>query len=69
MTYDTGDKAIQCGRHNDIFELWLLWRAKVCVTKKKTIGKRQEKIKRGSLGLALLITSKQPDIYNMLDNL
>ncbi len=31
INYDTGDKAIQCGRHNDIFKLWLLWRAKVCV--------------------------------------
>ena len=29
VTYDTGDKAIQCGRHNDVFKLWLLWRAKV----------------------------------------
>ena len=26
--YDTGDKAIQCGRHNDIFKLWLMWRSK-----------------------------------------
>lgn len=26
--FDTGDKVIQCGRHNDIFKLWLLWRAK-----------------------------------------
>ena len=25
--YDTGDKAIQCGRHNDVFKLWLTWRA------------------------------------------
>ena len=28
-SFDTGDKVIQCGRHNDIFKLWLLWRAKV----------------------------------------
>lgn len=28
VSYDTGDKAIQCGRHNDIFKLWLAWRAK-----------------------------------------
>ncbi|XP_074652142.1 glutamate decarboxylase 1-like [Tubulanus polymorphus] len=27
-SYDTGDKAIQCGRHNDVFKLWLMWRAK-----------------------------------------
>ncbi|KAL4229294.1 glutamate decarboxylase gad1 [Mactra antiquata] len=29
--YDTGDKAIQCGRHNDIFKLWLMWRSKIFV--------------------------------------
>nr|QNG40897.1 glutamate decarboxylase 1 [Hofstenia miamia] len=28
ISYDTGDKAIQCGRHVDIFKLWLMWRAK-----------------------------------------
>lgn len=26
--YDTGDRVIQCGRHNDIFKLWLAWRAR-----------------------------------------
>lgn len=31
IRYDTGDKVIQCGRHNDIFKLWLQWRAKVSV--------------------------------------
>jgi glutamate decarboxylase len=29
VQYDTGDKVIQCGRHNDIFKLWLQWRSKV----------------------------------------
>ncbi|CAI9734944.1 glutamate decarboxylase 1-like [Octopus vulgaris] len=28
VIYDTGDKTIQCGRHNDIFKFWLMWRAK-----------------------------------------
>ncbi|KAL5010423.1 hypothetical protein ScPMuIL_012728 [Solemya velum] len=28
VSYDTGDKAIQCGRHNDVFKLWLMWRSK-----------------------------------------
>ncbi|XP_019879404.1 glutamate decarboxylase [Aethina tumida] len=28
IKFDTGDKVIQCGRHNDIFKLWLQWRAK-----------------------------------------
>ncbi|CAB1317193.1 unnamed protein product [Coregonus sp. 'balchen'] len=27
-SYDTGDKAIQCGRHVDIFKFWLMWKAK-----------------------------------------
>ncbi|CAL1549126.1 unnamed protein product, partial [Lymnaea stagnalis] len=27
-SYDTGDMSIQCGRNNDIFKLWLMWRAK-----------------------------------------
>lgn len=29
LSYDTGDKALQCGRHVDIFKLWLMWQAKV----------------------------------------
>jgi len=29
VSYDTGDKVIQCGRHNDIFKLWLMWKSKV----------------------------------------
>ena len=29
VCYDTGDKVIQCGRHNDIFKLWIQWRARV----------------------------------------
>ncbi|KAM4689211.1 glutamate decarboxylase 1-like [Discoglossus pictus] len=28
VAYDTGDKTIQCGRHVDIFKLWLMWRSK-----------------------------------------
>ncbi|KAK6741374.1 hypothetical protein RB195_009305 [Necator americanus] len=28
VTYDTGDKVIQCGRHNDVFKLWLMWKSK-----------------------------------------
>ncbi|XP_033624948.1 glutamate decarboxylase 1-like isoform X2 [Asterias rubens] len=28
VSYDTGDKAIQCGRHVDVFKFWLMWRAK-----------------------------------------
>lgn len=27
-SFDTGDKAIQCGRRNDVFKLWLMWRSK-----------------------------------------
>jgi len=29
VCYDTGDKTIQCGRHTDVFKVWLMWRAKV----------------------------------------
>uniref|UniRef100_A0A8C5GGR0 Glutamate decarboxylase 1-like n=1 Tax=Gouania willdenowi TaxID=441366 RepID=A0A8C5GGR0_GOUWI len=28
VNYDTGDKSIQCGRHVDVFKLWLMWKAK-----------------------------------------
>lgn len=28
LSYDTGDKALQCGHHVDIFKLWLMWRTK-----------------------------------------
>ena len=27
MSYDTGDKSVQCGRKVDVFKLWLLWQA------------------------------------------
>ncbi|KAJ0065914.1 hypothetical protein NL108_000159, partial [Boleophthalmus pectinirostris] len=27
VTFDTGDKSIQCGRKPDAFKLWLLWKA------------------------------------------
>ncbi|KTG05780.1 hypothetical protein cypCar_00007414 [Cyprinus carpio] len=37
LSYDTGDKALQCGRHVDIFKLWLMWRAKVCVLRERTL--------------------------------
>lgn len=37
--YDTGDKVIQCGRHNDIFKLWLQWRGKGSEGFEKTIDK------------------------------
>lgn len=48
VKYDTGDKTIQCGRHVDVFKVWLMWRAKVlfnnhiyCVyfLKLKTLGR------------------------------
>ncbi|MGH0149116.1 UNVERIFIED_CONTAM: hypothetical protein FKN15_051107, partial [Acipenser sinensis] len=28
VSYDTGDKAIQCGRHVDVFKFWLMWKSK-----------------------------------------
>uniref|UniRef100_A0A671YTG9 Glutamate decarboxylase 1 n=1 Tax=Sparus aurata TaxID=8175 RepID=A0A671YTG9_SPAAU len=34
VAYDTGDKAIQCGRHVDIFKFWLMWKAKVGILRR-----------------------------------
>ncbi|XP_063076009.1 glutamate decarboxylase 1 [Engraulis encrasicolus] len=28
VSYDTGDKTMQCGRHVDVFKFWLMWKAK-----------------------------------------
>jgi len=28
VAWDTGDKTFQCGRHNDILKVWLMWKAK-----------------------------------------
>lgn len=28
VAWDTGDKTFQCGRHNDVLKLWLMWKAK-----------------------------------------
>lgn len=28
VSYDTGDKSVQCGRKVDVLKLWLLWKAK-----------------------------------------
>uniref|UniRef100_A0A8C6Q422 Glutamate decarboxylase 1 n=1 Tax=Nothobranchius furzeri TaxID=105023 RepID=A0A8C6Q422_NOTFU len=39
VTYDTGDKAIQCGRHVDIFKFWLMWKAKGTVGFEQQIDK------------------------------
>lgn len=44
VQYDTGDKVIQCGRHNDIFKLWLQWRAKVSQKKEIKIKKKERKL-------------------------
>lgn len=27
-SFDKGERVIQCGRHNDVFKLWLQWRAR-----------------------------------------
>jgi len=41
-TYDTGDKVIQCGRHNDIFKLWLQWRARGSIGFEKQMDRLME---------------------------
>ena len=28
VSWDTGDKSVQCGRKVDAFKLWLLWKAR-----------------------------------------
>lgn len=28
VSYDTGDKSVQCGRKVDAFKLWLMWKAR-----------------------------------------
>jgi len=42
VSYDPGDKAIQCGRHNDIFKLWLMWRSKGMQGYRKQINRLME---------------------------
>ena len=37
VSYDTGDKTLQCGRHVDVFKFWLMWKAKVRLIWIKTI--------------------------------
>uniref|UniRef100_A0A8C4X958 Glutamate decarboxylase 1 n=1 Tax=Erpetoichthys calabaricus TaxID=27687 RepID=A0A8C4X958_ERPCA len=39
VSYDTGDKAIQCGRHVDIFKFWLMWKAKGTVGFEQHVNK------------------------------
>ena len=49
VSYDTGDKVIQCGRHNDIFKFWLQWRARVSTNIGDEINGLQ--VDSGGLGL------------------
>ena len=30
VSFDTGDMSIQCGRTNDAFKIWLMWKKSVC---------------------------------------
>ncbi|KAA0716083.1 Glutamate decarboxylase 1 [Triplophysa tibetana] len=39
VTYDTGDKALQCGRHVDIFKFWLMWKSKGTIGFEKHIDR------------------------------
>ncbi|XP_042202548.1 glutamate decarboxylase 1-like [Callorhinchus milii] len=39
MSYDTGDKTIQCGRHVDVFKFWLMWKAKGTLGFEKQINR------------------------------
>lgn len=61
ISYDTGDKVIQCGRHNDIFKLWLQWRAKGTEGFEHTMDKLMEL----ALYQVQLIKS-QPDKFHLI---
>lgn len=61
ISYDTGDKVIQCGRHNDIFKLWLQWRAKGTEGFEQTIDKLMDL----ALYQVQLIKS-QPDKFRLI---
>merc|ERR1712227_654768 len=37
VSYDTGDKAVQCGRKVDVFKLWLMWKAEGSIGFEKSI--------------------------------
>uniref|UniRef100_A0A4W6FU92 Glutamate decarboxylase 1 n=1 Tax=Lates calcarifer TaxID=8187 RepID=A0A4W6FU92_LATCA len=62
VTYDTGDKAIQCGRHVDIFKFWLMWKAK------GTIGFEQHIDKCLDLSAYLYNKIKNREGYEMVFN-
>lgn len=61
ISYDTGDKVIQCGRHNDIFKLWLQWRGKGTEGFEKTVDKLMDL----ALYQVKLIKS-QPDKFHLI---
>ncbi|CAH1774812.1 unnamed protein product [Owenia fusiformis] len=43
VSYDTGDKSVQCGRKVDVFKLWLMWKAKGNIGFEKEINNAFEK--------------------------
>ncbi|XP_043921106.1 glutamate decarboxylase 1-like isoform X2 [Protopterus annectens] len=42
VSYDTGDKTIQCGRHVDVFKFWLMWKAKGTLGFERQVNKCME---------------------------
>uniref|UniRef100_A0A671YR61 Glutamate decarboxylase 1 n=1 Tax=Sparus aurata TaxID=8175 RepID=A0A671YR61_SPAAU len=62
VAYDTGDKAIQCGRHVDIFKFWLMWKAK------GTVGFEQHIDKCLDLSAYLYNKIKNREGYEMVFN-
>lgn len=67
--YDTGNKVIQCGRHNDIFKLWLQWRSRGDLGFEKRVDNLMElaqylvmKLKQNSDKFYLLL---EPDFLNI----
>jgi len=62
ISYDTGDKVIQCGRHNDIFKFWLMWRAKG----REGMGKQMDRLM--ALARYQVCRMKEMDEFQLLSD-
>ncbi|XP_072169973.1 cysteine sulfinic acid decarboxylase-like [Diadema setosum] len=68
MSYDTGDKTLQCGRKVDVFKLWLMWRAKgnlgfeAEIDQKFAVSRHLAKLVRETEGFELV---QEPECTNI----
>ena len=70
VRFDTGDKVIQCGRHNDIFKFWIQWRAKGTSGLEKhvdTLMEMNEYLleRMKSMPDKFYVITKEPEFVNM----